>query len=283
MNILISYRGIPLSRGWETGSCLRRALKRFGHRVQPFGNYFNTHEMLEFNGEDSFELHETELLIWLECNDSDPQYIDLLSQVKHCPRVMWDFDSSMHPHFTKALAEEFDFSFIANKNFVDQIPRATYLPYAVDESLFFPVQVKREGVAIIGTAFPPRVDFAERAGVELKTNIFNFAYVEALRRLKIHVHYLASGGKGLIVCRPFETMGCGTMLLAEKCDSLGELFVDGKHFVSFVDAADCRQKVDYYLSHEEERETIAKAGFEETITKHSYIARAKTILDKVQK
>ena len=283
MNILISYRGIPLSRGWETGSCLRRAFKRFGHRVQPYGNYYNTCEAIECDDNDKFELHETDLWIWMECNDADPQYTELLPILKHCPRVLWDFDTSMHFGFTKQLSNEFDFNFVANKKFVDKIDRAQYLPYAVDETLFYPAKRKREGAAIIGTPFQERVDFAQMAGVQLKSNVYNIAYVDAVRSLKIHVHYLASGGEGLIVCRPFETMGCKTFLLAEKCESLGELFVDGNHFVSYADVKDLREKVDYYLSHDEEREKIAREGYEFCVMNHSYIARANTILTTVFK
>ena len=61
------------------------------------------------------------------------------------------------------------------------------------------------------------------------------------------------------------------------------VFKDGEEFVSFHDgdAQDFRNKVKYYLEHEDERLRIAKNGYKKVMSAHTYNVRMKEMMDRV--
>uniref|UniRef100_A0A6M3KJ62 Putative glycosyltransferase n=1 Tax=viral metagenome TaxID=1070528 RepID=A0A6M3KJ62_9ZZZZ len=60
-----------------------------------------------------------------------------------------------------------------------------------------------------------------------------------------------------------ECMSCGTFMLADKPEDLEEFgYKDGKHLVIYKDINDMKNKINYYLENEEEREKIAKKGMD---------------------
>lgn len=81
--------------------------------------------------------------------------------------------------------------------------------------------------------------------------------------------------------RTFEVSACGGFLLTGDADNLREYFVDGKEIVIFKNKDDLADKCKYYLEHEEERKTIAKAGLERTLRDHTYEQRFKEIFKAV--
>jgi len=81
--------------------------------------------------------------------------------------------------------------------------------------------------------------------------------------------------------RVFETLSTGSFLLTNWIPTLGELFEDGKHLVTYKTLDEMVEKAHYYLEHEEEREKIAQAGYEEFINKHTYKHRVEQILSIV--
>ncbi len=81
--------------------------------------------------------------------------------------------------------------------------------------------------------------------------------------------------------RVFETLSTGSFLLTNWIPTLGELFEDGKHLVTYKTPDEMVEKAHYYLEHEEEREKIAQAGYEEFISKHTYKHRVEQILSIV--
>jgi len=81
--------------------------------------------------------------------------------------------------------------------------------------------------------------------------------------------------------RVFETLSTGSFLLTNWLPTLGELFEDGKHLVTYKTLDEMVEKAQYYLEHDEEREKIAQAGHAEFMAKHTYKHRVETILSIV--
>lgn len=81
--------------------------------------------------------------------------------------------------------------------------------------------------------------------------------------------------------RVFETLSTGSFLLTNWLPTLGELFEDGTHLVTYKSLDEMVEKARYYLEHEEEREKIAGAGYEEFIKNHTYKHRVEQILSMV--
>lgn len=87
--------------------------------------------------------------------------------------------------------------------------------------------------------------------------------------------------------RPFQAAVAGVLALNEYCPELEELFEIGKEIVTFNygDIEEFRNKLAWYLKHDDEREKIAMAGYQRAIKSHSLkhrieqiITTAKTVL-----
>jgi spore maturation protein CgeB len=98
--------------------------------------------------------------------------------------------------------------------------------------------------------------------------------------LKIHVHNHESGGDSLIVLRIWESMACGALLLAPQ-GLLEGTFWPGVHYCAYDGPEDCGRKVARILEDDEAREAMTHAALREVLEKHTYVQRAKEILDAV--
>ncbi len=84
-----------------------------------------------------------------------------------------------------------------------------------------------------------------------------------------------------IKARNFEIPGCGGFLLTGRADNL-EDYYDIRNEVVCVEAVDdLIEKVRYYLQHENERATIAQAGYQRTLCEHTYVSRFKKIFQRI--
>jgi len=82
--------------------------------------------------------------------------------------------------------------------------------------------------------------------------------------------------------RVFITLGYGGFLLSQKVKGKDEIFEDGKHLVYFETQDELIELIGYYLSHDEEREKIARQGKEYVLQNHTYRIRIAQILDDIK-
>jgi hypothetical protein len=83
--------------------------------------------------------------------------------------------------------------------------------------------------------------------------------------------------------RTFETLGCKTFLLTNYTENLEKLFNIGEHLVTYTTKQDLLQKINYYLGNPDIREKIAENGYNHVKNKHTYINRAKEIIEIINK
>lgn len=81
--------------------------------------------------------------------------------------------------------------------------------------------------------------------------------------------------------RNFEIPGAGGFLLTSRVESLEEYFVFGKEIEVFESTRELEDKVEYYLAHERERETIRACGHERTLREHTYEARFNELFRRI--
>lgn len=79
--------------------------------------------------------------------------------------------------------------------------------------------------------------------------------------------------------RLYEATGVGTFVLTDYKDNLHTLFDPGKEVVAYRSAEECAELITYYLAHEEERETIARAGQARTLREHTYGHRMQELVE----
>lgn len=290
MRIVVAYRSIPGAPGWATGDSMVRAFRRLGHEVWPYAKVYHRDEWLRppdhWPDDEPWRCGRLpdgpDLLLRMECGDEETQYPELARL--DCPKVYWTFDVARYPGRETAIIAELGAGFIlsGNSRFTGRdFMGARYLPYAVDPDLFYPEKVAaRHGAAILGSPFQDRVDFACDAGVDLVSALVHEDYALALRRLQVSVHHHASGGQGLLVMRPWETMGSGTLLLTEE-DETHKLHPDIP-WLTYSNADDCRSKVEHLLVHETTRQKTAELQHRAVMKNHTYLHRAQSILEMVQ-
>lgn len=78
--------------------------------------------------------------------------------------------------------------------------------------------------------------------------------------------------------RVWDVLGCGGFLLTNYQAELPSYFEIGKDLDAYESQEDLMEKVQYYLSHEEERVEIAIHGYEKTARLHSYENRLAEML-----
>ncbi len=107
-------------------------------------------------------------------------------------------------------------------------------------------------------------------------------YEEAPRvfkRSKINLNITLRSIKSGIPLRCFDIMGSGGFLLSNfQSDFLG-LFTPGEDFVFYEDKRDLLDKIDYYLTHDKEREEIARNGHDKVASAHTYQHRVREMFD----
>ena len=81
----------------------------------------------------------------------------------------------------------------------------------------------------------------------------------------------------------FEIMGSRTLVMANEPQNAKDLgFVDGENYIS-VDTGNWKEKLDYYLENDDERERIALNGYNHVRQHHSVERRSKQLIDFLEK
>lgn len=188
-------------------------------------------------------------------------------------------------------AKKADIVFVAQKRAQEEFKRdgvnAIWLPHAV-EPLAYPkgeLLTKKYDVCFVGHVNnKTREDALDRLFSEFP----NFYYGQALfddaarKFAESKIVFNISMTDDLNM-RTFEAMATGSFLLTSWIPTLEELFEDGKHLVLYRSLDEMVDKAKYYLAHDEEREKIAQAGYEEVIAKHTMQHRVNVILSEFLK
>ncbi|MDO8602210.1 MAG: glycosyltransferase [bacterium] len=81
--------------------------------------------------------------------------------------------------------------------------------------------------------------------------------------------------------RMFEVPACGAMQIAEQVVKIESFYTPDKEIVIYKNTKELIEKLRYYLSHDTEREAIAQAGYQRTITDHTAQKRLESIFARI--
>jgi hypothetical protein len=205
------------------------------------------------------------------------------------PSIYITSDTHLGYDYRLNKAKEFDYVFCNQIRAVEEFKKdgidAKWLPHAVEPQAYpnTPVSIKKYDTCFIGFITGQKralmLDDYFRA-------IPNFWYgqrlfeecAEIYRRSKIVFNTAAVDDLNM---RLFEATATGAFLLTENIPTIKEVFTDGVHLSTYDNMDDAIEKAKYYISHDDERETIAKAGMEHTLSNHTYKNRVQEILKEV--
>lgn len=120
--------------------------------------------------------------------------------------------------------------------------------------------------------------------VRLHPAVYGLEMFRVLRRSRIvlNTHVDSAGGLAGNI-RMFETTGAGSLLVTEAASNLADLFAPDQEVVTYRSYAEAVEKMHYYLAHETERTTIARAGQQRTLRDHNSLTRARQVVEILEK
>jgi len=286
MRILVSYRGIPQSPGWSTGDMVVRAFRALGHHAEPYARYYETNEWVKSKPYDG----DWDLLLFMECNDGEPQYHEL-AQTRARKTACWLFDTSYYPdHLTRLVHSfGFEYQFIANPLDVDLYPNGHYMPYACDSRLHRRYDHEKQyDVSLIGSVRSDRENLKYKLaeqGVDLELigGVFREEYIDALAASRITVNQNPDQGAGLLNMRFWEAQAAGSLVFTENRDFKANVEAGLKNVtaIAYEDSEDLAHSCSTLLKCEYLQETMVSAGQERIFGYHTYESRCKSILETV--
>ena len=165
--------------------------------------------------------------------------------------------------------------------------RVGFLPTAaVDPNVHGKIDVeKRYDIGFVGQLTPRRQALLSKLQQHFCVEIRSIWDPEALNKffnetkivLNIHLSKLPNTETRLC-----EVLGAGSFLLSEEISSKN-LFLDGQHLAYWKrdNLEDLVSKIDYYLTHEEERERIADQGHQFALSHHTINHRVRQLMHMV--
>jgi spore maturation protein CgeB len=245
-----------------------------------------------------------------------------VSQIKKMgvPVALWTTDAPIDFSNILGAAPFYDQLFCAGSEagdifYAHGFKNVTWVPFGCDPNYHKPVSLSQaeqkqygHDLVFIGSYYPNRgkllesvADFdigvwgpywqqlpenspLKKKAVNIKMNYDQWVRIYNASKINIVVHYQ----NDKVPCHQaspklFEAMACGSFVLCDRQKDAVNLFKDRQDLVFFDDANDLREKVNYYLKHEQERRRIAQRGYQEAIAKHTYQDRFKRMLEILNK
>lgn len=203
------------------------------------------------------------------------------------PSAFWHSDTHLGYQWRLNKAKRTDFNFVAQKRAVEEFARdgisnPIWMPHAV-EPMAYPdtASIKKYDLCFIGHINSGnRVDALDRMFSEFPEFFYGQRLFEsAAEKYSESKVCFNISIEDDINMRCFEVMSTRSLLLTNWIPTIEELFEDGKHLVLYRSLDEAVDKARYYASHDSEREKIAEEGWKEVRAKHTFVHRAKQVLD----
>lgn len=226
-------------------------------------------------------------------------YVDSHSFPTHihqlpCPTVAYFVDVHLGERWKPQAALLFDHVYIAQKDYLQEFieagnRRVEWLPLACQPPVHTVEGAEHStyDVTCIGQRGPAH---AERVRLQALIEArYHVKFDACILREEMSRIYGASrvvfnkSINGDVNMRVFEGLASGAMVLTDEIgNGLTELFHVGEDLVTYEDATDLLQKLDYYMQHEEERQRVAACGQAKALAGHTYADRVAVVLSAVQ-
>lgn len=244
--------------------------------------------------------------------DNEDIVIVLRGRVEYNPKpnhinLMWNIS---HPDdISLEEYERYDYVFIASNKFANEISNqvntnVNSLLQCTDPEIFYPSENKEfkedilfvgitrdefrtiikdlsnthHNYSVYGMGWEKFIDEKYIKGEFIPNNILNQAYSSC--KILLNDHWEDMRLKDFPSNRLFDALACGTFVISDEIDSAKTIFED--NIITYTNSEDLEKKLDYYLSHNEERELIAKKGQDLVLKNHTFDIRVDEILKTLE-
>ena len=146
-------------------------------------------------------------------------------------------------------------------------------------------------VSFVGYAHGNRrhmIDSVRRAGIEVACfghgwgngPVATGELERIVRESVVSLGFTNSKGENQVKARTFEVPGAGGFLLTERAAGIEKYYRSGKEIAVFSGKKELISQIRYYLTHPEERDAMAWAGYRRTCREHTYDSRMRELLAK---
>lgn len=198
----------------------------------------------------------------------------------------------------------FSFSKVTTRLFSDTLKlNATHLPFGAQ-----PIEIKQSNPCIdalfVGTCDLRRIFLLESIHdhIEIHGNRWQRNYPlisselrsrisdqpvwgkqlhELLAKAKIVLNITRSdfyGAETGVNLRIFEALAAGAFLMTDRCEEIEDLLKPGVEIETFASASEMKEKLHYYLEHDDERKRIAQNGHAAFMNRHTWKSRVAELL-----
>jgi spore maturation protein CgeB len=195
------------------------------------------------------------------------------------------------------------------------LSNAIYFPFGCNEQTFRKMDIQKKfDVSFVGGWHPYRewlIKRLKQSGINVKVVGYRWSdgevdqenMVRIFNESRINLNlsnsaswdarYLMSSPRGLInrlrskknieqmKARIFEVNGCGSFQLSYYVEGLENCYEINREIGIYTDPDDFVEKVQFYLAHEELRESIAASGLARTLRDHTFVKRFEKVFKRM--
>ena len=165
---------------------------------------------------------------------------------------------------------------------------AYHWPHCADHHMFKPMPSEGIKYDCVTTCGPRGVGLTDTIKMALGDSFFNERYFWGDEYTKV-----LNRGKMVFQCsqfkevtrRVFEGMACGKMVITDRLPNetkFSEMFIDGQDIIYYDSPGDAINKIKFYAANDEERERIARNGFNKFMVNHTVEKRVDSIFQYIE-
>ena len=147
---------------------------------------------------------------------------------------------------------------------------------------------RMELLTLIGKYFPVKLYTYKQNSAFQPSGITNMGPVDYYSEMpyvfklsKINLNITLRSIQNGIPLRAYDILGSGGFLLSNYQPDLARHFIPNEDFVYYENREDLLKKIEYYLSHEDERSAIAQNAHDKVLREHTFDVRAGQIIEMV--
>ncbi len=279
-------------------------LKRLGHEVHHFESW-GRHGYSDLAELNACLLAEVERLrpevmltvqmhyeLWLET-------LEIIRARGDVATISWTTDDSWkYREVSRFIGSAYNamtttYDYVIPKYHADGIHEVLLTQWAASADCFaepLPANKCRYPVTFIGSAHGDRRALvAQLAAHGIEVTCFGYGWPAGplasedvpaiMRESVISLNFANSKGENQIKARTFEVAGAGGFLLTNPAQGLERFYAPGSEIAVYQDFDDLVSKIRYYLSHPNERDRVARAGYARTLRDHTYEQRLVEVID----